>query len=283
MPEPIPGALEATSPSAVGLTRLSARLSFPPGSAELYQSILRMADASPVSEILIVPSGRGRSARFVAEASGATVSGADPDPQMVAIATERAKLKGLGSRLHFDQAYLHDLPYQNDIFDLALGEIELAAARHPPGAVRELVRVTKPGGMIVLIQLVLLKGMAAERRQNIIEKLGIRPLMVVEWRQMLKEAGVEDVQVEDWSASSGWPRRLPVVGGLNQLFTVRGKLKMLPRAWSRWGWRGVKAVLSRERELRELLSRERAMGVMVIRGRVAAAANTEGEREEHGE
>lgn len=283
MPEPIPGALESAGPSAVGLTRLSARLSFPPGSAELYQSVLRMADLAPDSEILLVPSGRGRSARFLAEASGASISSTDPDAGMVAIATERAKEKGLGARLHFDQSFLHDLPYQDDVFDLAIGEIELAAARNPPGAAGELVRVTRPGGMIVLIQLVWLRGVEAERRATLMEQLGLRPLMVVEWKQILRDLGVVEIQVEDWSASGGWPRRLPVVGGLAQLFTLQGKLKLLPRSWNRWGWRGVRALLSRERELRSLLTSERVLGVAVIRGRVAPESNDEETREEHGE
>jgi SAM-dependent methyltransferase len=280
MPEPRPGALEASSPSAVGLTRLSAKLSFPPGSAALYKSVLGMANAGPDTDILLVPSGRGRSSRFVAETTGGAVTGADPDAPSVAIATERAKERGLGPRLHFDQAFLHDLPYQDDVFDLALGEIELAAARNPPGAVRELVRVTRPGGMVVLIQLVLLQGLDAERRDSVIERLGLRPLMVVEWRHILWEAGVTEVQVEDWSGSGGWPRKLPVVGGLTQLFTLRGKIKLLPRAWRRWGWPGVRAILSRERELRTLLEDDRVLGVAVIRGRVGSDSNVGGAREE---
>lgn len=271
MPEHRAGALDSHSPSAVGLTRLSGRLSFSAGGELLYRSVLRLVDITPDSEFLLVPSGRGRGARFIVQTTGAGGAGADPDAEMVAVATERARSKGLASRLHFEHAPLHDLPYQDAVFDLALGEIELAAARDPPAAVRELVRVTRPGGTLVLIQLIWLRNLEAGRREAVVERLGVRPLMLVEWKQMLKENGVVDLQVEDWSNGVGPVRRVPVLGGLTELFTFRGKTKLLPRAWHRWGWRGVRAVLSRERELRQLLEEERVLGVVVIRGRIGAA------------
>ncbi|NIY11345.1 MAG: hypothetical protein GWN02_25095 [Gemmatimonadetes bacterium] len=50
------------------------------------------------------------------------------------------------------------------------------------------------------------------------------------------------------------------------LFTLRGRLIVLPRAWKRWGWRGVRAAVARERELRHSLESERVLGVALIRG-----------------
>jgi SAM-dependent methyltransferase len=271
MPELKAGALDLHGPSAVGLRRLSARLAFPPGGEALYRSVLRTAGLTPESEFLLIPSGRGRSARFVAEATGAAGSGADPDPQMVSIASERAKGKGLGSRLHFEQALPHDLPYQDGVFDLVLGELELGAAPDPAAVLRELVRVSRPGATMALIQLVWVRTMDEARSQSLVERLGVRPRMVVEWKQMLRDAGVVDVQVEDWSDSAGSPRRIPPLGVLSDLFTVRGKLWLLPRVWQRWGWRGVQAVFSPEQDLRRLLEEERVLGVAVFRGRVGDA------------
>jgi ubiquinone/menaquinone biosynthesis C-methylase UbiE len=278
MPEPEAGALERLNPSAVGLTRLSARLSFSSAGEALYRSLLRLVELTPDSEFLLVPSGRGRSARFVAESTGAAGAGADPDAEMVAVATDRAKAKGLTERLHFEHAPLDDLPYQDDVFDLALGEIELAAAEDPAPSVRELVRVTRPGGIIVLIQLVWLRPLEAPGRTELVQRLGIRPLMLVEWKQILKDAGVVDIQVDDWSDAAAPPHRVPVLGGLSELFTFRARLRILPRAWRRWGWRGVRAVLSREVELRRLLHNERVLGVAVIRGYVRRDDETNGEQ-----
>lgn len=283
MPENRAGALHSHSPSAVGLTRLSGRLSFSAGGEALFRSVLRLVELTPESEFLLVPSGRGRSARFIAQTTGAAGAGADPDAEMVAVATDRARAKGLASRLHFEQAPLHDLPYQDGVFDLGLAEIELAAAQDPPAALRELVRVIRPGGTLVLIQLIWLRPLEAARQEAVVGRLGVRPLMLVEWKQMLKENGLLDIQVEDWSNSAGPLRRIPVLGGLTELFTLRGKVKLLPRAWHRWGWRGVRAVLSRERELRHLLEEEGVLGVVVIRARIGGPIQPKERGEEHGQ
>jgi SAM-dependent methyltransferase len=283
MPELTSGALDSHSPSAVGLTRLSTRLSFPPGGEALYRSVLRLVELTPESEFVLVPCGRGRSALFVAESTGAGGAGADPDPLLVAVASDRAKAAGLAGRLHFENAPLDDLPYQDAVFDLALAEIELGAAQDPPAAVRELARVTRPGGIAVLIQLVWLRGLDPERRAELVDHLGVRPQMLVEWKQMLREAGFVDLHVQDWSDSAATRSQPSVLGGLSELFTLRGKLRILPRAWDRWGWRGVRAVLSRERELRRLLEEERVLGVSLIKATRRVEDVSEGDREEHDE
>ena len=266
MPEPRSGALDSRSPSAVGLTRLSKRLSFPPGGEALYRNILRVVELGAESEFVVVPCGRGVSALFVAESTGATGGGADPDARLVEVANERAKHAGAGARLHFEAAPLHDLPYQDAVFDLALGEIELGAAADPRAAVRELARVTRPGGTVILIQLVWTRAVEPDRSAELVERLGVRPQLAVESKQMLREAGITGLVVEDWSDAAASHDQPSVLGGLAELFTVRGKLRILPRAWQRWGWKGVRAVLSREQELRRLLQEERVLGVSVIRG-----------------
>jgi SAM-dependent methyltransferase len=278
MPVMNSGALDSHSPSAVGLTRLSKRLSFPPGGEALYRSILRLVDLSPEDEFVVVPWGRGVRAVFVARATDAAGSGADPDPIMVDVANDRAKTAGMGPRLHFETAPLHELPYQDAVFDLAMGEIELAAAADPPAAVRELVRVTRPGGTVVLIQPVWMRAVERERAEGLVERLGIRPQLVVEWKQMLRDAGITDLVVEDWSDAAASQHQPSVLGGLAELFTVRGRLRLLPRAWDRWGFRGVRAVMSRERELRRLIHEERVLGVSLIKGvRAGDHPRSEGE------
>lgn len=266
MPETTSGALDSRGPSAVGLTRLSKRLSFPPGGEALYRNILRLVELGPESEFVVVPCGRGVSALFVSRATDAAGAGADPDAALTAAANGRAKDAGLGARLHFETAPPEDLPYQDAVFDLALGEIELGAAHDPAAAVRELVRVTRPGGAVVLVQLVWTRAVEADRARELIERLGVRPQLVVEWKQQLRAAGVTDLVVEDWSDAARSLDRPSVLGGLAELFTFRGKLKLLPRAWNRWGWRGLRAVLSRERELRRLMEEERVLGVSLIKG-----------------
>ena len=52
----------------------------------------------------------------------------------------------------------------------------------------------------------------------------------------------------------------------NAPFTTREKLGILRRALRRWGWRGVKGALVREREIHRLLTREKVLGLTMIKG-----------------
>lgn len=276
-------ALEAHSPSAVGLARLSTRLSIPPGGDALYHSILQRVDLSDASEFVMVPCGRGRSSLFIAEATAAGGAGTDPDPVMVEVATRRATRAGLGARLHFENAPLDELPYQDAVFDLAVAEVEFGATPHPAAAVRELARVTKPGGTVALVQLVWTRPIDTDREDDLADRLGVRPLTPDQWRRMLSDAGVEGITVEDWPDPSTAHREQSVLGGLAELFTFRGKVRLLPRAWKRWGWRGVRLVLSRERELRRLVEEEGVLGVSLITGTCPAEPKAEEDHEEHSE
>ena len=39
----------------------------------------------------------------------------------------------------------------------------------------------------------------ADRKEQLVQHLGARPMLLVEWKQLLRDAGVVDLHVEDWS------------------------------------------------------------------------------------
>ena len=250
-------------PSLLGLARLGPRGVLPPGGEELYRHVARLVELGPEREFLVVPCGHAVTTEFLARTTGATGAGVDPDAELVERAVERAKEAGLASRLHYEAAPLEDLPYQDAVFDVAIGEIGLAAAEDVQAAVRELVRVTRPLGSVVLIQLVWTGNVTPERREAVAEHLGLRPLVLVEWKQMLREAGVVDLHVEDWADAAA---RRGGARGLADFLSLRTLGAMLWRAGRQWGWRGVRAALARDRQVRALLTRERVLGLSLIKG-----------------
>ena len=52
------------------------------------------------------------------------------------------------------------------------------------------------------------------------------------------------------------------------------------RAWRHWGWRGVWTALSRERAVHNLLTRERILGLDLVRGRKAIQAPVDASHDE---
>lgn len=255
-------------PSVLDLVRLSATPVFPPGGEALYRKIALLADLQPGQEVLDVACGRGVATHYLAKTFDIEASGVDPDTSAIAEAEERARGAGLEDRLHFQSASLDDLPYKDGIFDLSIGEVGLAAIFDPATAVRELARVTKPMGSVVLVQLIWTGSIDSVRRDILVQHLGARPLLLVEWKQLLRDAGVVDLSVEDWSDQPS--PFSPLVGqpfhDLAELFSLRQKLSILRRAMRRWGWRGVRGAVLREQEIHRLLTRQRVLGLSMIKG-----------------
>jgi len=254
-------------PSLLDLVRLSPQPVFPPGGEGLYRQIARLTELTPASDVLDVACGRGITTAFLASSYGLHGTGVDFDASLIAEAEQRARSMELDGRLTFECAPLDDLPFQDDVFDVAIGEVALGAYFDPAAAVRELARVTRPYGTVVLVQLIWTGNVEPEAREALVQHLGARPLLLVEWKQMLRDAGCVDLHVEDWSDYSG-PFRPEPVGpfhDLSRLFTLRQRVSILLRAARRWGWRGVRGALEREQEIQTMMSRNRVLGLSLIR------------------
>jgi SAM-dependent methyltransferase len=254
-------------PSMLDLVRLSREAVFPPGGEELYRQIGRLTDLNEKHEVLDAACGRGISTAFLGSTFGVSGVGVDTDPVLVAEAERRAGEAGLEGRFTFQTTVLDDLPFRDDAFDVVIGEIGLAASADPARAIAELARVTRPYGCVVLVQLIWTGNVDPARREILVRHLGARPMILVEWKQLLREAGVVELAVEDWSDTPS-PFRPSVAPfpNFSEIFSVRERLAILHRAYRRWGWSGVKGAVIREREIHRLLTRERVLGLSLIKG-----------------
>ena len=258
------------------LIRLSPNDVRPPGGRSIYRQIALLADLTrreaddevPPQEVLDVPSGAGLQLAYLVDEFGVHGSGVDADVRLVERANTRAREMGVESQLHFQDAPLDALPYRNAIFDLTIGELGLVSDVDPEAAVAELVRVTKPGGTVVLLQLVWKAPLPEGRRQKLVEHLGTRPLMLVEWKKLLKAAGVQDVHSSEWSDEKQplRPTGAKPFPDFNQRFSFGERISIMRKAWGLWGWRGLRDTLAREAEVHRLLTRERILGFVLLKG-----------------
>lgn len=256
------------------LVRLSPRLLFPPGGVDLYRQIAVLTEMGEDGEVLDVACGKGVSLEYFVKEFGVHGSGVDVDPTMIEQAEARSRDEGIADRLQFQTGRSDALPYRDEIFDATVGEIGLSNHCEPAAAISELVRVTKPGGIVLLVQLVWKAPVDEQRRVVLADHLGARPLMVVEWKRLLRESGISTVHTEDWSdeETAFRPTVAKPFPDFAELFSVGEKIGILRRAWTRWGWRGVRTVLEREREVHRLLTRERILGLDLLKGRKGEAA-----------
>ena len=228
---------------------------------ELYREVASELEVAAGQEIVVAGCGDGTSCEWLAQRTGAAVTGVDADPEEIEEADERIRGRTPTLPLAFQQAPLDDLPHETAVFDAAVGEPVLAAAADAARAVAELARVTKPLGAVVLLQLTWSSELSADARALLVERLGMRPRLLVEWKQMLRDAGVVDLQVQDWTSAGA-----DGAGDDAPQLTWPQKAQIIARAWRRWGWREAIEAVEREESLLRELSRERAIGFQVIRG-----------------
>ena len=264
------------APSMLDLVRLSPRLLFPPGGVDLVRQIALLSGMSEGDEVLVVGCGKGVSLEHFVREYGVRGSGVDHDSRLVEETTDRFRELELGTRVQIQQGTADALPYRDAVFDVVVGEIGMTTRASAADAAAEVTRVTRPGGVVVLVQPVWKAPVDPVRRSVLSDHLGLRPQMLVEWKRLLREHGVSGLLVEDWSDDEtafrgGAAKPFP---DFAELFSLPEKFGILRRAWSGWGWAGVRTVIAREREVHRLLTRERLLGLDLIKGVREAPAET---------
>ena len=107
--------------------------------------LVRFAGVLSDSRVLDVACGTGVVA-LTAARSDAKVTGADLTPDLIARANENNKILGLD--IDFHEADVEDLPFQNESFDIVLSQFGHMFAPRPNVAIKEMLRVLRPGGTI---------------------------------------------------------------------------------------------------------------------------------------
>ena len=253
---PVPAVLRLVQRSVLGRWRATGE--------ELYREVAALLEARSGTEVLVSGCGEGVTCEWMARRTGAAVTGVDPVQERVERAEARARALVPAIPVQYEHAPLDDLPHESAVFDAAVGEPSLSAAADPARAVAELARVTKPMGAVVLLQLTWSSDIPAEARDRVVERLGLRPFLLVEWKQMLRDAGIVDLQVQDWTTGLHGGETAAPEG--ESLLTWREKMHIVGRAWRRWGWREARGAVARETALLRELSRERALGFALLKG-----------------
>jgi hypothetical protein len=171
------------------------------------------------------------------------------------------------------------LPFRDRIFDVVIAELGVTARVSAERAVSEIVRVAKPGASVVLVQPVWKAPVDPVRREVLSQYLGCRPIMVVEWKRLLMEAGLDGLHTEDWSdeETAFRPQITKPFPDFKELFSLHEKIGILRRARRRWGWIGIWRAMVRQRKVHKLLTRERILGLDLVMGvkRVAGQTSVE--------
>jgi ubiquinone/menaquinone biosynthesis C-methylase UbiE len=117
--------------------------------APLSQALIEDAHLGPGQAVLDVGGGSGEPSLTIAPVVGETgsVTYTDPAAGMVKSARDEAARRGLGN-IRFHQCPGEQLPFADDSFDAAVSRLSAMFFPDVPAALRETLRVVKPGGHV---------------------------------------------------------------------------------------------------------------------------------------
>jgi len=121
---------------------------------EFLELIAKRWRFEAVREVLDVGCGVGHWGMLLATVMpvGTRVTGVDREPQWVEQATARARAGGRGGLFSFRPGEAERLPFADDSFDLTTCQTVLIHLPDPARAISEMLRVTRPGGLVVVAE-----------------------------------------------------------------------------------------------------------------------------------
>lgn len=119
-----------------------------PGGKRATDELAAMCHIGPESYVLVVGCGVGATPCHLAQQHGCRVMAVDLSPKMVEWANKRVQGNKLQGRVECRVADAQALPFDDATFDAVIGESVNAFVPDKPKAMREYVRVTRPGGYV---------------------------------------------------------------------------------------------------------------------------------------
>jgi ubiquinone/menaquinone biosynthesis C-methylase UbiE len=135
----------------------------------------------------------GATPSYLTKALGCRVVGVDLLERMVEQSRDRARVEGLGGQVALAVADARNLPFQDGVFDAVIMESLNVFFENKQGAMREYMRVTRPGGYVGITEMTWLRPPSPETAAYYKRVVYADALEASGWIELLEEAGLEDV------------------------------------------------------------------------------------------
>jgi ubiquinone/menaquinone biosynthesis C-methylase UbiE len=174
--------------------------------------------------VLDLGSGGGIDCFLAAQEVGhkGKVIGIDMTPEMIEKARENAKKSGYDN-VEFRLGEIEDLPVDDNSVDIIISNCVINLSPNKEGVFKEAFRVLKPGGRMVVSDIVLLKELPESVRTNLGAYIGCLSGAILknQYIDLIKRAGFRDVSIQNESSSStDWMPNDPTVNAMMRSFEI---------------------------------------------------------------
>jgi demethylmenaquinone methyltransferase/2-methoxy-6-polyprenyl-1,4-benzoquinol methylase len=115
---------------------------------------VRALELPPGARVLDLATGTADLALLIARShSDARVVGSDPSEGMLGVGRQKVRRAGFAERVTLETGDARSLPYEADSFDGVTIAFGIRNVPDRPAALREMARVTRPGGRVAILEL----------------------------------------------------------------------------------------------------------------------------------
>ncbi len=156
-------------------------------------------------KVLDVGCGMGKTSAWYARQCGCFVVGVDLSPPMIEWAKEKARREHVLDRVNFKAADLRQLPFEDDAFDAVICESVLAFVIDKANALKELIRVCKPGRYVGLNESTWLTAAVPPEITTSLDSAGFAGAKLItaeEWRAIFNASGLQDTVLKSYHTTA---------------------------------------------------------------------------------
>jgi len=154
--------------------------------------LLSLCHIEEASQVLNIGCGIGVGPAYIARKHGCRVMGVDISEKMIEWSRRRARGERVEDKVEFRTADVLDLPFQADQFDVVICESVLIFVEDKSRAIRECVRVTKPGGYVGLNEGCWTRPPSPEMVAQVKDAIGPFIPTVETWQALWEASGLQE-------------------------------------------------------------------------------------------
>ena len=162
------------------------------GGIEATDELLSLCHIENAHEVLNVGCGIGVGPAYIAKKYNSRVVGVDISEKMIEWSRQRAREERVETKVEFRTADVLDLPFEADRFDVVFAESVLVFVEDKARAIRECVRVAKPGGYVGLNEGLWIKQPSPEMVARVKDAIGPFIPTNETWQALWEASGLQE-------------------------------------------------------------------------------------------